>query len=246
MLKMLPKLVREETIPEIPWNIRIKAGIFGKRQIIQYLWNYYQEESESRIPFYIPYLSMRRNVDLLRRYAEIPKKQLRPVLIDGGDQRIDYFLYEFMEEINFLTIITSRKEYFESLQERVFQESGLIMELILPWEAKHLTGNLVWDFSENLQSEDCYPYGSICFLPHKKRWKLREVLQERGDLTVAWISSVEIGGRNIPAELAESFLSNRSQPFRNSRCMELEKWCRSHGWEVKISIEKGVENPEKP
>lgn len=244
--KMLPKLVRKETLPEIPWKIRAGAGIFGKHVKMKYLWNYYKEESEGRIPLYLPYIYMREIIDIMRRCAAIPRRQQKMVLIDGGDQRTEYVLHEMLEEVHSLTIITDRKEYFENLQERAFQELGLIIELLLPWEEKQPEGNLVWDFSEKLQSYDCYPKGSICFLPHKKPWKIREILANGEDLTVLTFNGVKKGEITLPINLAESLWIPRNLAFRKSRCRELEKWCKEAFGEVKISLGKCAGNLEKP
>ena len=186
----IAEIARPETLPDIPKKIRWKARLLGKQVIKTYYRRYYERESESRIPFYLPYLFMREHFDYLRRYGEIPRKQIRMVLIDDMDERTDYFLYEFLEELNYLTIITERKEYFERLQEKVFQELGLLVDLVSPWEEKNLHGNMVWDFTEKLQPADCYPVGSICFMPHKKEWKLKEQLTCCKCLTIVSIKNV--------------------------------------------------------
>lgn len=248
--KMLPKLAKEGTKPEIPRKIRLKSRIFGKTVQTKYLWNYYQEESESRIPFYLPYIYRKEIVDIMRRYGQISRRQMDFVLIDGGDQRTEYFLYDFLEKAHFLTIITDRREYFEGLQERAFQELGTLIELVLPWEEKKISGNLLWDFSQNLQSPDCYPQGSICFLPHKKPWKIRETLRSGENITVMTFLGVCNGKITLPVSLAESLWIPRNLPFRKSRCDELEKWCKEGHWEAKIGLEKhggkcagNLENP---
>ena len=237
----ITKLARQETLPDIPRKIRWKARFFGKQVISDYLWNYYERESEMRVPFYLPYIYVKENFDYLRRYGRIPRNQISLVLIDGNDERIDYFLFEFLQELNFLTIVTDRKEYFEGLQERAFQELGLIIDLIRPWEEKNLCGNLVWDFTENLQRSDCYPDGSICFMPHKKEWKIRETLKSCGKITAAVVKNVETNGECIFPDLAETLLVPRNFPFRKSRCEELQKWCKKQKWNVKMrawSLEK--------
>lgn len=246
MLKMLPKLVREETLPEIPWKIRIRSGLFGKKVLTTYLWNYYKEESEGRIPFYLPYIYMEEILDFMRRYGKIPRKQMKMVLIDGGDLRTEYFLYEMLEKFNFLTIVTNRKEYFEGLGERAFQELGLLVELVLPWEEKQLSGNLLWDFSESLQSYDCYPKDCICFLPHKKPWKIREIMENGEHLTILTLAGVQNETVALPANLAESLWVPRNLPFRKSRCEELKKWCKPAHWEVKVNVGKSAGNLENP
>lgn len=235
-------IARPETKPEIPRRVRWKANFFGKHYLSEYLWNYYRKESESRIPFYLPYIYMKENFGYLRRYGKIPRKQINMVLIDGDDGRIDYFLYEFLEELNYLTIITDRKKYFEGLQERAFQELGLLIDLVLPWEEKNLRGNLVWDFSDKLQKSDCYPAGSICFMPHKKEWKIRELLGSCPEIIVVSVTKVIIGENCVLPSMAESLLVPAKFPFRKSRCDALRQWCRAQKWQMKMTAQSG----EKP
>lgn len=235
-------IARPETRPDIPRKIRWKAKLFGSQCLSEYLWNYYEKESEARVPFYLPYIYIKENFYYLRRYAQIPKKQVSMVLIDGNDSRTDYFLYEFLEELNYLTIVTDRQKYFESLQERAFQELGLLIDLALPWEQKNIRGNLVWDFTEQLQKADCYPENSICFMPHKKEWKIKELLRECKLTAAVSLKEVEIGEVCISTSLAECLLVPANFPFRKSRCEDLKDWCRSQKWTVKM----GVQKPEKP
>lgn len=234
LTKSLPELIRQETMPEIPGRIRWRARFFGKTKLWEYIRNYYEEESVHRVPFYLPYAYIKEIFRYLCRYACIPKKEVSMVIIDGGDSRTDYFLYEFLEELNYLTIISDRLEYFESLQERAFQEQGLLIDLVLPWEKKHISGNLLWDFSQNLQAADCYPDGCICFVGHKKEWKIKEVLRECPTITVMSVAEVVARGFSLQPSLAECFLVPANFPFRKSRCEELKKWCRQKGWQVKI------------
>ncbi len=235
-------IARPETRPDIPRKVRWKAKLFGGHYLSEYLWAYYERESEVRIPFYLPYIYMKENFYYLRRYAQIPKKQVSMVLIDGEDSRTDYFLYEFLEELNYLTIVTERRKYFEGFQERAFQELGLLIDLLFPWEEKNIRGNLVWDFTEQFQKADCYPENSICFMPHKKEWKIKEFLKERPVAAAVMLKEVEIGQNCISAALAESLLVPPNFPFRKSRCEDLRDWCRNQKWTVKM----GVQKPEKP
>ena len=238
--KLLP-YARKETLPKIPMNIRRKAKFFGKRMISDYIGNYYKRESEGRIPFYLPYIYLQENFSYLRRYAGIPQSSILLVLIDGGDGRTDYFLETFLGKLNFLTIVTERKKYFESLQERAFQELGLIIELVQPWESANISGNMVWDFTKNIQCSGCYPKGSICFAPHKKEWKLKELLKTCEDLTVVSIKYVKIKDVCLSPSLGESLLVPANFPFRKSRLEELQSWCRQQKWCIKMK----VWNPEK-
>ena len=241
VLKII-ELARTETLPEVPVKIRWKAKFFGKHIIKTYYQEYYERESGKRMPFYLPYLFMQEHFDYLRRYGRIPRHQISMVLIDGMDERIDYFLYEFLEKLNYLTIVTERKEYFEGLQERAFQELGLLIDLVRPWEEKNLRGNMVWDFTDRLQRADCYPEGSLCFMPHKKEWKIKELLSECKNMTVVSIKNVEIKETCILPALAETMLVPKNFPFRKSRLEELRRWCKEEKWKVKLKA-RTLEKP---
>ncbi len=240
--KELIKSARPETKPEIPKKLSWKAKFFGRQMIDEYLWKYYERESEKRIPFYLPYVYMKDCFDHMRRYAKIPRKQIRMVLIDGNDARIDYFLEAFLGELNDLTIVTDRKAYFENLQERAFEELGLLIDLSYSWEAKNLRGNLVWDFSDRMQCKECYPKGSICFMPHKKEWKLRELQKSCPEITIFSLAGIECLQKELSATMAECLLVPADFPFRKTRCEELKIWCREKQWVQKMR----VQNPEKP
>ena len=229
LIKKLPELVRPETIPEISKKIFWKSKIFGKKLVWDYIAAYYVEESESRVPFYLPYVYMKECYRYLCKVAGVSRKQVSMVLIDGGDSRTDYFLYEFLETLNYLTIITERPAYFEGLQERAFQELGLLIDLFLPWETKNIHGNLVWDFTEQLQNMDCYPSGSVGFIPHKKDCKPLNIIS-------VTIDGAEVQGMHYSPQLAETFLVPRDFPFRESRCEELKKWCRQRSWTLKMKV----------
>lgn len=237
-LQMLPKLARKETVPELPKKLRLYAHFFGQRKVTEYLSDYYMEQSEKRTPFYLPCVYMREEFRYLCRYAGIRKNQVSVILIDTNDARTDYFLYEFLEQLNFLTIVTQRRGYFESFTERAFQELGLLIDLAEPWPGRPLRGNLVWDFSDSLQSAECYPEGSICFAPCKRKRKMKELLEQCPTVTAVGAPSVVIGPYELPAPMAESLLAPEKFPFRKSRCEELRQWCIRSGWHIKMSVQK--------
>lgn len=241
VLKGLPEITRKETLPEIPKRILFQSRIFGKNQLCKYIDAYYQEESAERIPFYLPYIYMKEIYRCLCRYGGLYKKQVELVLIDDEDARTDYILYEFLEQVNYLTIISRRKAYFEGLQERAFQELGLLIDLVQPWEEMHLKGNLVWDLTSELQRADSYPENAICFVPHKKKWKQNEILKTSPKVTTIFIKELTNGQRVLSPAMAESVLVPQEFPFRKTRCDDLRKWCRSKHWMIKMqaqSLEK--------
>ena len=171
------------------------------------------------------------------------KKRLQNDCERESEERVPFYLpCIYMKEINYLTIVTDRMKYFEGLQERTFQELGLLIDLVHFWEEKNLQGNLVWDFSENLQKEDCYPKGSLCFVPHKEEWKVKKLRSACPEITVVTIAAVETPGGTISPSMAESLLVPAGFPFRETRCQDLKIWCGKKKWMVKMNVQKG----EKP
>lgn len=235
--KELLAQIRPETRPVLPGKVRFRARIFGKQKALEYIGNYYERESAGRIPFYLPYIYRRELFDHMRRLAKIPKSRVGLVLIDGEDARTDFLLYEFLDNVNYLTIITERMAYFTDLQERAFQELGLLVDLVKPWEEKQLEGNLVWDLTENIQKADCYPPGSIALMAHKKLWKVREQVKMCENITAVYIRAVNAGKIEVSPAMAECFLVPGNFPFRESRCLELERWCRQKKWAVHAGVE---------
>ena len=235
-VKELLKNVRPETRPLIPKKVWWKAKIFGQQVIKEYLWNYYKRESEYRVPFYLPSIFLKECMQYLCRVGKIPKDRLQAVLIDGEDFRIDYFLSRYLEQFQYVTIITDRQEYFKSLEERAFQELGLLVDFVHSWEEKQLTGNLVWDFSETIQKSDCYPEGSVCFLPYKREWKQNEIQNSVPNITIVKIQCVKANGMELSPGLAESMLVPSGITFRASRCEMLRKWCEKQKWRIKLKV----------
>lgn len=235
--KEVLKYARPETKPIIPRKIRWKAKAFGNVHCMNYLWDYYKRESEDRVPFYLPSVFLKECMEYLCRYGKIPRREMDVILIDGGDFRIDEFLKEYLEDFHYVTIVTDRKEYFTGLQERAFSESGILIDLVHSWEEKRLQGNLVWDFSEKLQRQDCYPEGSICFLPCKKEWKQKEVLRAGHNLTVVSIKEVEAKGIKMLPSLAESLIVPKGISFRPSRCKKLREWCKIQKWTLRLKAQ---------
>ncbi len=234
--KRLLALAQKDTLPEIPWKIRWKSRFFGNETVVNYLWDYYTGEAEGRIPFYLPYIYRREGYDYLRRSAGLAKKEVTLILIDNGDARTDYLLCEFLEELNYLTIVTERREYFSGFADRAFQELGLLVDLYLPWQAKQLNGNLVWDLTAAVQTPGCYPEGSVCLIPHKTRQQKQELESLCRKCTFLMLQSCRSSGTLIPASLAETLLVPPYLPFRAGRCEMLKEKCIFQGIEPIWSV----------
>ena len=111
-----------------------------------------------------------------------------------------------------------------------------MVDFVHSWEEKQLTGNLVWDFSEMIQKSDCYPEGSVCFLPYKMEWKQNEIQSSVPNITIVKIQCVKANGMELSPGLAESMLVPSDITFRASRCEMLRKWCEKQKWRIKLKV----------
>ena len=95
----------------------------------------------------------------------------------------------------------------------------------------------MWDFTDTIQKNDCYPKGSICFLPHKKEWKVKDLLESVPNITTVSLKCIEAAGACITPTLAESLLIPWGMRFRKSRCEEVKRWCKMKNLKLKLKAE---------
>lgn len=230
--KEILKMAEKDTLPKLPKKFWKFQRWFSQEYFWEYLWNYYMEESKGRRPFYLPYLYLREEQDFLRRTGQMALEEIHLVIIDSEDERCGYLLQELLWKLNYLTILTNRKKYFEGLKNRAFQEMGLIIELYYPWQEKHVYGNLIWDLTDKLQPKDCYPSGSICFMPHKSQVQ-KEILGEQcPDTRFFLMPDILWRDQKLTANFAEALSVPCYFPFRESRCEDLKIKSRNCHWKL--------------
>ena len=72
-------------------------------------------------------------------------RDLHPVVFDPGDVRCDYILEWLVPKVNYLTIVTERKEYFNDFCELVYEHMGLVAEVCSYPVREPLAGRLIID-----------------------------------------------------------------------------------------------------
>lgn len=70
-------------------------------------------------------------------------KNARFVIIDSGNKKVETILQILLEYANYLTIVTSREEYFKNAVEIVYEETGLMIDVASSLTQKNIIGNVI-------------------------------------------------------------------------------------------------------
>lgn len=80
--------------------------------------------------------------NVIRRHS-ISKKRMKVIVIDSKEIQTEYLLDQIKEDLNYLTLVTHRPEYFKTYIENVYEESGLLISLINKPLASAIEGNII-------------------------------------------------------------------------------------------------------
>lgn len=159
----------------------------------------------------IKFLYLRQLVAIAREKLHIEEKDMKLVIIDSHDKRIEHVLEQFVYNLNYLTIITNREEYFDGFRDMIYDTTGLVVEFEeLPLK-DHIEGNIIIDLdSESYKSYNFFPYGS-CVVDVNSSAKKRQYLQERRkDLTIIYDVDLMYQGNIIKKDMMVSYLRAKS------------------------------------
>lgn len=78
----------------------------------------------------------------------IEEKDLKILIIDSEDRRTEYMIESIVDDINYLTIITKRPEYFQGYIDMIYDTKGLVIQLEEDITKNELEGNVVIDLSK--------------------------------------------------------------------------------------------------
>lgn len=129
------------------------------------------------------------------------------VLIDSGDRKIQFLLENLIEDLNHLTIITNRESHFEKFVDAVFEETGLMVEIISTPITELIKGNLVVDAS----TESCKMYryfdkDAIVIDMTSDKEKLMYLYGRRKDLQIICDMEISLRGEAAKKDLVTEIL----------------------------------------
>jgi CBS domain-containing protein len=159
----------------------------------------------------IKFLYLARLVNIVRDRLHIEEKDMKLVVIDSKDKRIEHVLEQFISNLNYLTIITNREEYFTGFRDMIYDTTGLVVECEeLPLKS-HIEGNIIIDLdSESYKNYNFFPYGA-CVIDVNSSSKKRQYLQERRkDLTIIYDVDLLYQGNIIKKDMMVNYLRAKS------------------------------------
>ena len=79
----------------------------------------------------------------------IDRKEMRLIIIDSGDYKVDYVLNLLVNDLNYLKIFTDRPEYFNEFVDTIYDNTGLITEPVSSFSEIEDSGSVIIDLSRN-------------------------------------------------------------------------------------------------
>ncbi|WP_455717920.1 hypothetical protein [Anaerosporobacter sp.] len=146
-----------------------------------------------------------------RDRLHINEKDMKLVVIDSMDKRIEHVLEQFINNLNYLTIITNREEYITGFRDMIYDTAGLVVECEeLPLKS-HIEGNIIIDLdSESYKNYNFFPYGA-CVIDVNSSAKKRQYLQERRkDLSIIYDVDLLYQGNIIKKDMMVKYLRAKS------------------------------------
>ncbi len=174
------------TTQEESWFLRLKA--FWNRIIygVQHEIPKYTEEAEEEEKGN-PFLPKLRSIleHLLPMY-QISYREFHPLLIDTDtppeslldDDPAEIVLDQISDDLNFLRISTDRPAYFSDYIHRMYEESGLVVQIEHKGQEVLEDVNVILDLEERGDCSRKYMREHILYIPvFKRKWNRLETLQ---------------------------------------------------------------------
>jgi len=174
------------TTQEESWFLRLK--VFWDKIIhgVQYKIPEYTEEAEEEEKGN-PFLPKLRSIleHLLPMY-QISYREFRPLLIDTDttpeslldDDPAEIVLDQISDDLNFLRISTDRPAYFSEYIQRMYEESGLVVQIEDKGQEVLEDVNVILDLEERGDCSRKYMREYILYIPvFKRKWNRLETLQ---------------------------------------------------------------------
>jgi len=105
---------------------------------------------EEHTPYYgsiFLYIMFPQIFEQMLEESKIDRKEMRLAIVDSGDRKIEYILELLVYDLNYLTIITKRPEYFNEFVDIIYDNTGLLIEIISDEELQEIKGNVVIDLT---------------------------------------------------------------------------------------------------
>lgn len=153
------------------------------------------------------YLLFEKGIDLFFEKYQLSKKDARFVLIDSGNKRIELILQVILEYANYITIVTNRERYFTKAVNVVYEETGLLMDVVSGHTQKNIAGNVVINLDK-----DCYAIynnfeeNAYVIDLQFTDVKLEYLSNRRRDLTILYDYDLVVADQELEKELVAEIM----------------------------------------
>lgn len=142
---------------------------------------------------------------------QIDMKEMRLTIIDSGDWKIEYILELLINDLNHLTIITKRPEYFNEFVDIIYDNTGLVTEVISEFSEKEDSSDLIIDMSK-----DRYKYQKVVIIDMESdKTKRQYQYSRKKDACIIYDIMVCSGNQVVDNELLGFFLLRNHPNFRD-------------------------------
>jgi hypothetical protein len=153
----------------------------------------------------------------------ISYKHLKLVIIDSEDYKMEYLLELFVKDLNFLTIVTNRVEYFEEIQQMIYDTTGLVIDVVSNPVKDPIDGDIIIDASQKINKNyNYFNKNAVVIDLEANKEKLQYLYSRRKDLKVIYDIVLSVQGTIVNNEMFFIFMKAKSVVFcnfvrRNSR-----------------------------
>lgn len=173
-------------------------------------------------------------IERVMKHFNLNYKTLYPVILDSGDRRTESILEWMVPRLNHLKIITDRPAHFTDFTDLVYEETGLMTEIIEMPVKTEIAGNLILDPGiGSAEIYRCFPKKAVVVAPAISNGQLRYLSGRRADLLLVHEFTVSMRNETPDRELAEIILCGQNWKLRqfmnhigglslNDQCGELK------------------------
>lgn len=149
-------------------------------------------------------------VEKVRVYRGISKKYVRLAIIDGGGEETFKILPLLIPGQNYVTLITERRQEFETLLDQIYEEEGLLVQVEQKPLKLKIDSQIVVELTKNADKA-FYFYGSdACIInPYLPKDEKEKKMERRHDIIYMEEAEISQRGMKIPAPLLSAILQTR-------------------------------------
>ncbi len=177
---------KESSNQKKSWLGRILAILQGKwHKIPQDQFEYWEDEEENSREN--PYLhKLRRILEQVLSQYQMSYREFHPLLVDTDtppeslldEDQVEVVLEQISEDLNFLRIATDRPAYFSDYIQRMYEDSGLVVQTEPKGQVLSEDVNVILDMEQQGNCPVRYMREHTLYIPvYKRKWNRVETLE---------------------------------------------------------------------